>query len=128
MLQSMTIATADVMHVDAILDSGATASIFLLNYHNLSKICKNPVWSISVTSSSGCQDDPGTKQPSSPFSMRTCFFFGGLFTLACIACTIWLTAVLDRAPSSCFDVVSLAKDALVFLNFDPFCLVQFSAV
>ena len=37
MLQSMTIANADVMHVDAILDSGATASIFPLNYHNLSK-------------------------------------------------------------------------------------------
>ena len=52
--------------------------------------------------------------------MRTCFFFGGLLTLACIACTIWLTAV--------FDELSLAKDALVFLNFDPFVLVQFSAV
>ena len=42
MLQSMTIATANVMHVDAILDSGATASIFPLNYHNLSKFCKYP--------------------------------------------------------------------------------------
>jgi hypothetical protein len=28
MLQSMNIATANVMHVDAILDSGATASIY----------------------------------------------------------------------------------------------------
>ena len=42
MLQSMTIANANVMHVDAILDSGATASIFPLNYHNLSKFCKYP--------------------------------------------------------------------------------------
>ena len=42
MLQSMTIATANVMHVDAILDSGATASIFPLNYQNLSKFCKYP--------------------------------------------------------------------------------------
>ena len=42
MLQFMTIATANVTHVDAILDSGATASIFPLNYHNLSKICKYP--------------------------------------------------------------------------------------
>ena len=39
MLQSMTIANANVMHVDAILDSGATASNFPLNYHNLSKFC-----------------------------------------------------------------------------------------
>jgi hypothetical protein len=45
MLQSMTIANANVMHVDAILDSGATASIFPLNYHNLSKICKYPTLS-----------------------------------------------------------------------------------
>ena len=34
--------TANVMHVDAILDSGATASIFPLNYHNLSKFFKYP--------------------------------------------------------------------------------------
>ena len=44
MFQSMTIGTANVthMHVDAILDSGATASIFQLNYQNLSKLCKYP--------------------------------------------------------------------------------------
>ena len=60
--------------------------------------------------------------------MRACFFFGGLLTLACIACTIWLTAVLDRAPSSCLDALSLAKEALVFLYFDAFVLVHFSAV
>ena len=42
MLQSMTIGTANVMHVDAILDSGATASIFPLNYHNFIKFCKYP--------------------------------------------------------------------------------------
>ena len=35
MLQSLTIATANVMHVDAILDSGATASIFPPNFDNL---------------------------------------------------------------------------------------------
>ena len=37
MLQSMIIATANVMHVDAILDSGATQSIFPRNYQNLGK-------------------------------------------------------------------------------------------
>ena len=37
---STTIANATVMHVDAILDSGATALIFPLNYHNLSKFCR----------------------------------------------------------------------------------------
>ena len=52
MLQSMTIATADAMHVDAILDSGATASIFPLNYHNLSKICKYPTPSHAIMADS----------------------------------------------------------------------------
>jgi len=42
MLQSVTIVNANVMHVDAILDSGAIASILPLNYHNLSKFCKHP--------------------------------------------------------------------------------------
>ena len=41
----MTIATANVMHVDAILDSGATASIFPVHYQNLSKFCKYPILS-----------------------------------------------------------------------------------
>jgi hypothetical protein len=61
--------------------------------------------------------------------MRTCFFvFAGLLMLACIACTIWLTAVLDRAQSSCLGKLSLAKEALVYLYFDAFVLVQFSGV
>ena len=42
MLQSMTIANANVMHVDAILDSRATASNFPLNYQILSKLFKYP--------------------------------------------------------------------------------------
>ena len=61
--------------------------------------------------------------------MRTCFLvFAGLLTLACIACTIWLTAVLDWAPSLCLDALSLAKEALVLLYFDVFVLVQLSGV
>ena len=42
MLQSMTIATNNVKHVDAILESGDTASIFPPNYHNLSKFYEYP--------------------------------------------------------------------------------------
>ena len=38
----MTIATANVMHVDAILDSGPSQSIFLRNYQNLSKFSQYP--------------------------------------------------------------------------------------
>ena len=48
--------------------------------------------------------------------------------VACIACMIWLTAVLDRAPSLLLDAVSLAKEALVFLYLGALVLVQFSAV
>jgi len=48
--------------------------------------------------------------------------------LACIACAIWLTAVLDRALSSCLVALLLAKEALVFLYFDAFVLVHFSGV
>ena len=55
MLQSMTIATANVMHVDAILDNGATASIFPLNYHNLSKLCKYPKPSHAIMADSTSQ-------------------------------------------------------------------------
>ena len=55
MLQSMTIANADVMHVDAILDSGATASIFPLNYYNLSKFCKYPKPSHAIMADSTSQ-------------------------------------------------------------------------
>jgi hypothetical protein len=55
MLQFMTIATANVTHVDAILDSGATASIFPLNYHNLSKICKYPTPSHATMADSTSQ-------------------------------------------------------------------------
>jgi hypothetical protein len=44
MFQSMIVGTANIrhMHVDAILDSGATASFFPLNYQNLTKVCKYP--------------------------------------------------------------------------------------
>ena len=38
----MTIATNNVKHVDAILESGDTASIFPPNYHNLSKFYEYP--------------------------------------------------------------------------------------
>ena len=55
MLQSMTIANANVMHVDAILDSSATASIFPLNYHNLSKFCKYPTPSHATMADSTSQ-------------------------------------------------------------------------
>ncbi len=55
MLQFMTIATANVTHVDAILDSGATASIFPLNYHNLCKICKYPTPSHATMADSTSQ-------------------------------------------------------------------------
>ena len=55
MLQSMTIANADVMHVDAILDSGATASMFPLNYYNLSKFCKYPKPSHAIMADSTSQ-------------------------------------------------------------------------
>ncbi len=55
MLQSMTIANVNVMHVDAILDSGATASIFPLNYHNLSKFCKYPTPSHATMADSTSQ-------------------------------------------------------------------------
>jgi len=51
----MTITNAYVMHVDAILDSGATASIFPLNYHNLSKFCKYPTPSHSTMADSTSQ-------------------------------------------------------------------------
>ena len=55
MLQSMTIANANVMHVDAILDSGATASIFPLNYHNLSKFCSYSTPSHAIMADSTSQ-------------------------------------------------------------------------
>jgi hypothetical protein len=55
MLQSMTIANANVMHLDAILDSSATASIFPLNYHNLSKFCKYPTPSHATMADSTSQ-------------------------------------------------------------------------